>query len=266
MGIWERRFFIVPPHVSGRLSIMAGEKKTPSKDRDRDNDAPDLASTIQQMLSKFGTSEAAMTQLLSDNFKLREKNRDLKRDLEEAEQQVPAEGSVVLTKAEGERWTAYTALGKPEDVKKTIEEHGTLKTKVADAERMEQIRAASQVEGMSSSVLGQLAKAEHVFEIVTVKGDDNVEKKVANVVVTIGDKKETHTLKAYAESHWKDFLPSLYVGDQTTNQQQSDQPPPKGDGTKFVKQSGTQSQQIGSKEELVKHERSALLNTGNYRL
>lgn len=151
--------------------------------------------------------EQALTRLLekyadalNDNYRLRGERRTLKQQLADAQGKVPADGARVLSAEEATAYDAYAALGKPDEVKRTLEASATATTELAKLKRAETIRSAADVVGYKPAVLAQLAGD---LEIQTKDGKDG---KPAAVVVV--DQKET-PLADYAKAHWEDFLPSL---------------------------------------------------------
>ncbi len=216
----------------------------------------DLTAAITALLSKYNNdAPAAINQLLTENFKLREDKRELKKQIEEAEKGKPAEGSVVLSKADGEKWKEYQALGKPDEVKAAIGERDTLKGEVATAKRDQSLREVAEVEGWNYAVLKRLA-GELNLEIAEGTDDKGAAKKFANVVLKNGERTETKLASEYADKEWKEFLPSLKV---------SEEPAGKQAGTQYVKQPGAKSQPV-TKEDAVKQTRQALASTGAYQI
>lgn len=213
----------------------------------------DLTAAITALLSKHNNdAQAAINQLLTENFKLREDKRGLKAQVEAFEKAKPAEGSVVLSKADAEKWEAYKAFGKAEDIKAAIAERDTLKTEVDMAKREQSLRDVAEVEGWNFGVIKRLA-ADVQFEIVDGKNDKGEAIRFANVVTKNGDRTETKLASEYAEKEWKEFLPSLKV---------SEEPAAK-PGTQYVKQPGAKSQPA-TKDDAVKISRDKFAASGAY--
>lgn len=61
----------------------------------------------------------------------------LRTQLAQVQSKLPKDGAVVLAGDDAEAWKAYKALGKPDVIKATVEEHGTLKTQVAQRARLD---------------------------------------------------------------------------------------------------------------------------------
>lgn len=216
-----------------------------------------IAKAIEGLMSKHGQDAMTVMRSLQDeNYKLREKNRTLKTDLDGANAKAPAEGSVVLSKADAERWKAYQELGKHEELKAALSERDTLKAEVATVKRDELLRSVAETEGWNPAVLKRLA-GDMGFEIVETKDDKGETHKGALILVKNGENVEKKSASEYAAAEWKDFLPSLKVGE---GQQQQPQP----QGIKWVKQPGAKSQPPATKQEVIKQERENLLRSGDY--
>lgn len=138
--------------------------------------------------------------VLSDNHRLRGQRSTLKTQLTEAQGKVPAEGGRVLSADEAVAYDAYVALGKPAELKQTIEASAGATTELAKLKRTETLRSAAEIAGYKAAVLAQLAGD---LDIQTKPGKDG---KPAAVVVVDGA--ET-PLADYAKTHWEDFIPAL---------------------------------------------------------
>jgi hypothetical protein len=218
-------------------------------------DKDDLTAAITALLGKHNNdASAAINQLLSENFKLREDKRELKKHLDEAGKTKPAEGSVVLSKAEAEKWKLYQEFGKPEEIKAAIGERDTLKTEVATANREQSLRDVAEVEGWNFGVIKRLA-GDLAFEIIEGKDDKGNAKKYANVILKNGDRTETKPAVEYAEKEWKEFLPSLKVNDDAAGKPNN--------GTQYVKQPGAKSQPM-TRDDAIQETRKKLAASGAY--
>lgn len=174
---------------------------------DENKEAPDKGkadpeAAFTKLLDKHSNDGIALARLLhGENHDLRQKNADLRG-------KVPTDGSVVLTGEQVKEWSAYQALGKPDDLRKTVREHPELAQKVAAFEREKEIAdIAQKAGGYKPSVLQLLADRDKVaFEVKDEKGKDGKTTQV--VMVKVGDK-EPEPIDDYAATHWADLLPSL---------------------------------------------------------
>lgn len=163
--------------------------------------APDLNKLVEAVIAKAGDPNAALKSLVADNYALRD-------DLKTIRARLPGEGSIVLTGDDARDWGAYRTIGKPSDLRKTVEEHGQLAARVGTFERDEQLRAVAEKAGVKFPVLRTLAGS-LAFGEAKVKGKDG--KEVPVVTVKDGDA-EPVPFDAYAAEKWGDFLPALKPG------------------------------------------------------
>lgn len=162
---------------------------------------PEAAFT--KLLDKHANDGIALARLLhGENHDLRQKNADLRG-------KVPTDGSVVLSGDQAKEWSAYQALGKPEDLRKTVREHPDLAAKVSAFEREKEVAGIGQIAGMKPSVLQLLADRDRVaFEVREGKEKGKDGKPTQVVMVKAGDA-DPVPLDDYAAKHWSDLLPSL---------------------------------------------------------
>lgn len=111
----------------------------------------------------------------TENQKLKDRAQDAEAIVADLKTKVPADGSLTLSKADGERFSAYTALGKVDEVKATLERVTTLETERAQADREATIRSAGYDPKKFSRVVPHPLKIEG-------EGDD------LKVSVTVDDK------------------------------------------------------------------------------
>ena len=170
-------------------------------------------SAFQRLLDRYKNDAMALAEkLFSENYHYRDEQRQLKQQLTDLSGKVPAADAVILTGADATAWAAYTALGKPDELKQGLEERTQLQGKLTAQERNELLRGVAETAGYKANVLANLdriAKAEGkalAFEVrdVTVDG-----KPVKMAYVKDGDKEQAIT--EYAQSNWADFLPALTV-------------------------------------------------------
>lgn len=218
-----------------------------------DDPKDDAHEGLRKLLEKHSNDATALaTQLYSDNYQLREDKRKLKEQLADAEKAKPAEGSVVLSKADAERWKAYQELGKPDDLKATVTERDTLKGEVAKAIRTETIRSVAEVAGYNADVLGELAKETQTFAVKEITVDGKTIKQ-AYIVVEADGKQVEKPLAEFAEANWKSFLPALQPTVTPEKRQRQ--------GTPYVPQKQGAPPQPPDQ---VAAERARLASTGDY--
>jgi hypothetical protein len=155
---------------------------------------------LQRLIEKQGGEAGRVAELLyRENHELREKNRTLAA-------QAPGQGAVVLQGEQAAQWTAYTALGKAEELKAAIEARGAAEGRLAALEREATLRQVQDASGYRASVLSQLRGVEDLtFSVREISADG---KKLTAAFVK--DKAgQEHALSDYAAQHWADFLPAL---------------------------------------------------------
>jgi hypothetical protein len=91
------------------------------------------------------------TKLLRENYKVREKVRELTGQLETATKKVTPEGATVLTGDDAKAWIAFKALGKkPEELTTVLTEHGTLTQEKAQREAQAALDDVAQSLGITN--------------------------------------------------------------------------------------------------------------------
>lgn len=168
---------------------------------------PDLKKTADDLVAKHGTANEAVHVLLGEAYKLRDSNRELKK-------QLPADGSIVLTADEGKALNAYKALGKPEEIATNLTAGTAAVAKVAAFLREKIHHKAAELCKFVPAVLGTLAEKDGL-ELVIGTGKDKAGKDVETASVK-GEGEKTTPLAEYAEAHWKPFLPALKVAPAAT--------------------------------------------------
>lgn len=172
----------------------------PSDDRDGDN--REILGKLQKLIDKQGGDSGAVAlELYQENFRLRERNRQLR-------EQIPAEGTVILSKDQAEQWQAYQNLGAPKDLEQAIKDRDQAQGDLAQVRRSSAIREAADLAGYKASVLAGLdtqAGGTLAYEVREVE-EDGAKQRVA--YVKDGDT-EAVPLAQYAENKWGDFLPAL---------------------------------------------------------
>lgn len=202
---------------------------------------PDFAKMIEGLLNKHGDPNAALRVLLNENHDLRDRVRDLKG-------KVPDEKAVVLTGDDAARWTAYSALGDPKDLKKALK---GAEDATAEADRLRKAdtyRTAAELHGLKPSVL--VREAQHdgldiIFE--DVKEGKEKDAKVVRTAFVKGDADSQTPLLTYAETHWPDLMPALKAGGEQANGQ-----PRKPNGTPPRREGPPIPEPTASSEETIK--------------
>lgn len=189
----------------------------------------DVVKSFERLLERHGNSATTVAQLLfTENKELRDKARQL-------EGRLPAEGAFVLSATDKATWDAYTALGKPDDIKQGLEQRTQLQGQLSGAQRAETLRTVAETVGYKAGVLSNLdrmAKAEGKELAFAVK-DEQRDGKPVKVAYVTDSGKET-ALTEYAQSNWTDFLLALSV--QGTQQQPATGQPARQAGTRYPAQ------------------------------
>lgn len=110
-----------------------------------------------QLIARWGSAEAALQQLSTENARVRHRNRELKEQLEGYQTRNP-QGSVVLHGQDLADYNAYKALGKPADVKAAVERVGALEAEVAAGKETKLYSDSSKALGWNEKVLRDLTK------------------------------------------------------------------------------------------------------------
>ena len=187
-----------------------------------DNDADPANAVARLIAAAQGDANRALLKLYRDNYKLREKNRELTGQLD----QLPPQGAVVLTGDDAQAWEAYRALGAPKDVETRLKDGQAHGEELTRLKRSETLRAVADAARFKPQVLMALdAQAGGLEYEVKDETQNGQTVKVAYVK----DGQGQTPLSQYAEHHWVDFLPSLRAE-------------PAAQGTRFVQQGtgGTQ--------------------------
>ena len=127
--------------------------------------------------------------------------------------QIP-QGARVLSADEAKDYDAYVALGKPDEVKKGLEEGATAKTSVAERAKADAVDAAATAAGFKKTVLGDRLKADGLTD-PTVREVERGGKKVQVAYVKDAQGAE-HELGEYAKKNWGDYTEALKITPTTT--------------------------------------------------
>lgn len=146
------------------IALKYGSKMKEGDEDDDDDDegglsASELEAQVARLLEKQGGNSTALAMhLLTDNRKLRVKNRKANDRAADAEAKVPKDGQVVVSKEDAEALTTYKTFGKPEEVKTKIEKGVTLEASNVERERAEGIASAAKLAQIpQGTLLGKLA-------------------------------------------------------------------------------------------------------------
>lgn len=149
-----------------------------------------------------------------DAIKLAEKAAALEYDLKAVraerdalQTRLPQEGSVVLTKADADRWSAYTALGKPDELQAALKDRDTARADLSGRDRRDGIRSAAEVAGYKPSVLEKLTPDGAVYEVREAQVEG---KAVRTAYLKLADGTE-RPVTDWATAEHADFLPALAV-------------------------------------------------------
>lgn len=146
---------------------------------------------LQKLLDKKnGDAMAVAMTLLSENFDLRQKNRDLR-------DKVPQDGSVVLGKEDAQEWATLHALGTASDVKKKVEAHDAVVSENSKLKRDGVLRSAADA-GYSFNTLRDFDALEgQEIEDYVVREETKDGKAVKSVSVKVSGKERP--LEEYAK-------------------------------------------------------------------
>jgi len=153
--------------------------------------------------------ERAQNELVTKVIELEMDNRTLRA-------QIPKDAALILTKADAERWKAYSELGKPEDLKTQLDALSKEAEQGRNLKRSQLYRDVADAYGYKHSVLSKLLSTDGLEVVFNpeaprklLKDGKEVEAKGTATVKDSGGKELA--LEAYAAERWVDFLPSLTV-------------------------------------------------------
>jgi len=170
---------------------------------------------------------------------LRQDRRDLRAELAE----YTAEGVVVLTPDEAKQWTAYAALGKPEDVKKLVDLVPDLQAKVTTQERRTDAAKAAELLGWKNTEAAVGMILDKKLNVSFVDGQDGQGKaiKIPHVKPEGADDKVQPTpLKTWQEQNAGYLSGALTLAPAATGatSQNGAHGAPRTGGTQMVEQGG----------------------------
>jgi len=174
----------------------------------------EIRSMVRNML-QTDNAQSKVVDMMTDNFELREKNRQLKAENEQYKTKIPTEGAIVLTGDDAKLYTEFVALKvKPADITKLQADYQTLQGKVSTAERKEAIATAAKAEGYDATVLGTLVGDLELAVKSVTEDVGGQSKAVDRAFVRTKGADNTITeqrLAEYVEKNHAKFLPSLTV-------------------------------------------------------
>ena len=170
-----------------------------------------------QMSRSSWERERAADLATRDALKLAEKAAGLEYDLRTVRQErdalkaaLPPEGSVMLARQDAEKWAAYQALGKVDDLKTAVTERDSFRSDLSGRDRRDLNRTAADAAGYRPGVLEKLLPADAVTSVRDVQVDG---RPVKTAFVTIAGTERP--LSEWATSEHADFMPSLAMQPQT---------------------------------------------------
>jgi hypothetical protein len=165
--------------------------------------APDPAAAFSAALAKFNGDNAALAR---DSWQTAER---LRAELAEVRPKLPPKDARVLSKDEDAAYTAFMALGKPDEVAKAIEDGKSALDWRSARERKDLIVDAAKAHDFDPDVLEHLAGPGLVLAVADVTRNGKPAK-IAQVVTKDESGKEARTdLDKHAAKAWPKFLESL---------------------------------------------------------
>jgi hypothetical protein len=202
--------------------------------------------------------------LMSENYRYRERIRELKAELKTAQGMAPGENSVVLS---GDDAAKYRELKlTPAQIAEKLAQLTTLETEVADlrskasaSEQQSAVQAAAEAAGYDAEVLAEVVKLKGLIVETKEIEKDGAKKKVASVR-TAADAEPTE-LTIYATEHLKPFLRAL-VKDESDKGQEA-QPGAGAEGQLWTEQKAGGRAPAG-KQQTDQELETELRSSGNY--
>jgi hypothetical protein len=202
------------PATGGAGGTTGGASRQLSDDR--------IAEGLQRLADRYGDGLSMV--LYRDNYQLREELRTVR-------SQLPAEGGVVLSREDAERWRAYQALGAPNELQTAVEARTTAEAKLKELERDGTLRDVAAAMKWRFRVLKDRDSAAGELTYTIVVADDGTK------TITVKDAGGTESsLADYAKKHWEDYLPALQEAEAATS----------GGGTSFPRQAPAGSRPAGT--------------------
>lgn len=173
------------------------------------------AAALTALEAKYGTARGALAVLYDENFQLRQKNRDLRKEVKGL---APSEGAQTLTKDEATIYQALKALNlTPEQITAALSERDTLKGKVEGMLRDASFSEAAEALNYKSKVLADLLRSRGMeVEMREVEVEENGAKSKRRTPygkLTSEAADKFTPLQDYIKSNLSDYLPSLQQQD-----------------------------------------------------
>lgn len=234
---WFPLYGVDDPPAGGGAAGADDDRHVASPDGERPRPSDVLA-----RYGRDGDAALKMAERLSEqesaNYKLREKNRQLRDEVSALRSKAAPEGAVMLDANEAAQWQAYQELGvDPPSLKAALAERDEAKGRLTALEREKIVRDVAEAAHYKPGVLGQLPGADALtFELrdTTVDGET---KKAAFVKYADG---QVTPLADYAQEHWADFLPALDADPQHAPVQGTTYPTQSSGGKPAVKSAAQQ--------------------------
>lgn len=188
------------------------------------NPEPPARTTTSDVLGRYSGDAIRMAERLSqlenDNYKLREKNREVRTEADGYKAKLPGEGSVILTAEQAKAWEVYQKLGKPEDVTRDLDAGRAAITKSVEYERREVLDKAATDLNFKPGLLKTLLQGKTVERReVDVQQQDGTTKKEPQYffVSEANGQKTEKPLREYFKEQGDDVLNSLDAGEGNAN-------------------------------------------------
>lgn len=199
------------------VTIVTGGTTTPVDDsskRRRSVGPDETNSFILRLVGRYGSEQAALTHLASEQLKYRRRAQDAELELDELHKQLPTDGSVVLT---GDQATAYQALIKANaqftlvGLDTQLKELGTLRDTTVKAARDKDMLTAAGTQyrvSLLKTILGDLPVS-FKPKLVPTADDPTKTEEIQVPFVKQGD--TLVSLDDYLQTNHKDLITALTI-------------------------------------------------------
>jgi hypothetical protein len=188
---------------------------------------------VAALIARYGTPDAALAQLATENFNHRRKKQELETQVTNLQNQI--KDAVILTGDDKKLWEAVKGAGlKPEELSTKLKEHADLTKEKANRDVAEKVTPVAREHGFNSAAV--IAHALDKGLVLSVKdraGAREGEPKQEIMVREPGEGKTDKPLKDYV-----DGLPSYHKVALTSKEETGTQggPPNRSTGQPFVRQ------------------------------